>query len=82
MLAEQLDAVGALVSEEDHLITLLTRLIESYEFLITALDSVADSLSWDFVTYRLLQEDLKRKEQGFEGETDGQSQAFINQNIG
>ncbi|GMF61459.1 unnamed protein product [Phytophthora fragariaefolia] len=38
-LAEQLDAVGAPVSEDDLVITLLGSLSESYQFLITALDS-------------------------------------------
>lgn len=60
-LAEQLDAVGAPASE-------------AYAFLITALESKAKSLSWDFVTSRLLHEDLKRKEQvgGFIGVAHGQ----------
>ena len=34
-LAEQLDAVGAPVSEDDRVITLLASLSESYAFLIT-----------------------------------------------
>ncbi|KAG3230054.1 hypothetical protein PI124_g24847 [Phytophthora idaei] len=63
-LAEQLDAVGAPVSEDDLVITLLGNLSESYQFLITALESRADSLSWELVTSRLLHEDMKRKEQG------------------
>ncbi|KAG6590559.1 gag-pol polyprotein [Phytophthora cinnamomi] len=62
-LAEQLDAVGAPVSEDDLVITLLGSLSESYQFLITALESRADSLSWELVTARLLHEDMKRKEQ-------------------
>ncbi|KAG6615840.1 Copia proteinlike [Phytophthora cinnamomi] len=44
-LAEQLDAVGAPVSEDDLVITLLGSLSESYQFLITVLESRADSLS-------------------------------------
>ncbi|CEG45552.1 copia proteinlike [Plasmopara halstedii] len=59
-LAEQLDAVGAPVSEEDLVITLLGSLGESYSFLITALESRVDSLSWELVTSRLLHEDMKR----------------------
>ncbi|OWZ10262.1 Copia protein [Phytophthora megakarya] len=46
MLAEQLDAVGAPVSEDDLVITLLASLSETYQFLITALGSRADSLTW------------------------------------
>ena len=44
-LAEQLDAVGTPVSEDDLVITLLGRLSESFAFLITALESRSDSLS-------------------------------------
>uniref|UniRef100_A0AAV1V3B1 Polyprotein n=1 Tax=Peronospora matthiolae TaxID=2874970 RepID=A0AAV1V3B1_9STRA len=78
-LAEQLDAVGAPVSEDDLIITLLASLSESYQFLITALESRADSLSWELVTSRLLHEDMKRKEQGggIEGAAHGQAQAFM-----
>ncbi|OWZ08979.1 Copia protein [Phytophthora megakarya] len=60
-LAEQLDAVGAPVSEDDVVITLLASLSEAYQFLITALESRADSLTWVLVTARLLHEDMKRK---------------------
>ncbi|KAG2885998.1 hypothetical protein PC119_g23519 [Phytophthora cactorum] len=76
-LAEQLDAVGAPVSEDDLVITLLGSLSESYQFLITALESRADSLTWELVTSRLLHEDMKRKEQG--GGVDGAAhgQAFM-----
>ena len=78
-LAEQLDAVGAPVSEDDLVITLLASLSESYQFLITALESRADSLTWELVTSRLLHEDLKRKEQGggIEGSAHSQAQAFM-----
>ena len=81
-LAEQLDAVGAPVSEDDLVITLLASLSESYGFLITALESRADSLSWEFVTSRLLHEDLKRKEQGVEESANGQGQVFVTHDTG
>lgn len=76
-LAEQLDAVGAPVSEDDLVITLLASLSESYQFLITALESRADSLTWELVTSRLLHEDLKRKEQGGGTEGTAHGQAFM-----
>uniref|UniRef100_A0AAV1U7L6 CCHC-type domain-containing protein n=1 Tax=Peronospora matthiolae TaxID=2874970 RepID=A0AAV1U7L6_9STRA len=81
-LAEQLDAVGAPVSEDDLVITLLGSLSESYQFLITALESRADSLSWEFVTSRLMHVDTKRKEQGggVDGSAHGQDQAFMTSN--
>ncbi|KAF1316242.1 Integrase catalytic core protein, partial [Globisporangium splendens] len=72
-LAEQLDAVGAPVSEEDLVITLLGSLSESYQFLITALESRSDTLTWELVTSRLLHEDMKRKEQGGDGVAAGQA---------
>ena len=72
-LAEQLDAVGAPVSEDDLVITLLGSLSESYQFLITALESRADTLTWELVTSRLLHEDMKRKEQGGDGAALGQA---------
>ncbi|KAF1332517.1 reverse transcriptase, partial [Globisporangium splendens] len=72
-LAEQLDAVGAPVSEDDLVITLLGSLSESYQFLITALESRSGTLTWELVTSRLLHEDMKRKEQGGDGVAAGQA---------
>ena len=72
-LAEQLDAVGAPVSEDDLVITLLGSLSDSFQFLITALESRADTLTWELVTSRLLHEDMKRKEQGGDGAASGQA---------
>ena len=69
LLADQLDVVGAQFSGDDLVIMLLVSLSDSYLFLITALESRADSLSWELLTSRLLQEDIKRKEQGREGVT-------------
>ena len=45
ILAEQLDAVGAPVSEDDLVISLLGSLSKSYQFLVTALGSRADTLA-------------------------------------
>ena len=61
-LAEQHDAVSASVSGEDLLSTVLGSLSESYQFLITALESRADSLSWELVMSRMMHEYMKRKE--------------------
>jgi hypothetical protein len=77
-LAEQLDAVGAPVSEDDLVITLLGSLNESYQFLITALESRADTLTWELVTARLMHEDMKRKEQ--HGGVAASEQAFMTSN--
>ena len=72
-LAEQLEAVGAPVSEDDLVITLLGSLNDSYQFLITALESRSDTLTWELVSSRLLHEEMKRKEQGADGATHGQA---------
>uniref|UniRef100_A0AAV1UYL3 Uncharacterized protein n=1 Tax=Peronospora matthiolae TaxID=2874970 RepID=A0AAV1UYL3_9STRA len=79
-LAEQLDAVGAPISEDDFVITLLGSLSDSYQFLITALESRADTLTWELVTSRLLHEDMKRKEQGGGVDGSAQGQAFMTSN--
>ena len=63
-MAEQLEAIGAKVSEEDQVMTLLCSPPESYGNLIIALESRADSLSMEFVTARLMHEQEKRKEAG------------------
>ena len=65
-LAEQLDSVGETFSEDDLVITLLASLSESYGFIITALESSAYLLSWDFVMSKMLHKDFKRKKQGVE----------------
>ena len=74
-LAEQLEAVGAPVCEDDLVITLLGSLSDSYQFLITALESRSDTLNWELVTSRLLHEEMKRKEHGggVDGATKGQA---------
>jgi gag-polypeptide of LTR copia-type len=61
ILAEQLDAIGAPVTDEDIAMTLLSSLPESYENLIVALESKTE-ISAEFVRSRLLQEEARRKE--------------------
>ncbi|CEG42032.1 uncharacterized protein PHALS_12339 [Plasmopara halstedii] len=77
-LAEQLDAVGAPVTYDDLVITLLASLSERYTSLITALEPRSESLTWEIVTSRLLHEDMKRKklESDIDGARNGQEQAF------
>ena len=70
-LAEQSDAVGAPVSDDDSVITLLGSRSESFQFLIATLESRVDSMSWEQMTPWLMNEDMKRKEQG--GGVDGQA---------
>ena len=61
---EQHRVVGALVSKDDLMITLLGSLSESYQFLTTVPRSHTDSLLWQLVTSRVMPEYMKRKEQG------------------
>ena len=64
-LAEQLAAIGAQISEEDLVMTLLMSLPPSYEHFITALESVSESeLTYDYVVAKLLNYDLRKKENG------------------
>ena len=53
-LADQLDAIGASVTDEDMAMTLLCSLPESYDYLIVALESRVDDFTFDFVSTRLL----------------------------
>lgn len=71
--------MGAPVSEDDLVITLLGSLSKSFAFLITALESRSDLMSWELVTSRLLHEDMKRKEQGggVDEAAHGKGQAFM-----
>jgi hypothetical protein len=62
-IADQLDAIGAGVSDEDMAMTLLCSLPDSYDYLIVALEARNSSdLTFDFVSTRLLSEE-KRKEE-------------------
>eukprot|EP00794_Sanderia_malayensis_P009440 gene9440-10426_t len=61
-LAEQFESVGAPISEDDQVATLLCSLAESYSNLIVALESRVEDLNVEFVTARLLHEERKRSE--------------------
>ena len=60
-LAGQLESVGAAVTEDDQVATLLCSLPDSYCNLIIALESRAEDLTMDFLVARLLHEEQKRK---------------------
>lgn len=62
-LADQLDAIGAGVSDEDVAMTLLCSLPESYDYLIVALESRSPTeLTSDFVSARLISEEKRKSE--------------------
>uniref|UniRef100_A0AAV1TD19 DUF4219 domain-containing protein n=1 Tax=Peronospora matthiolae TaxID=2874970 RepID=A0AAV1TD19_9STRA len=60
-LAEQVDAVGAPVSDEYLVITLLSSLNDSFQLLITALEYGSDEITRKLVTSFLLDEDLTQR---------------------
>ena len=56
-LSEHLDAVGDAVEEKDLVIILISSLPEAYNYLITALETIAEEkLTWDYVRDRVIHE--------------------------
>ncbi|TPX52461.1 hypothetical protein PhCBS80983_g06478 [Powellomyces hirtus] len=62
MTAQQLEAIGAKVDNENIITTLLYSLLESFESLIVSLESRADDLTLEFLTARLLHEETRCSE--------------------
>ena len=61
-LSEHLEAVGDAVAEKDLVIILISSLPEDYNYLITALETIAEEkLTWDYVRDRLIHEAEKIK---------------------
>lgn len=59
-LAEHLEAIDDKVAEKDLVIILISSLPEEYNYLITALETIADDqLTWDYVRDRLIHESEK-----------------------
>jgi hypothetical protein len=77
-LAEQLDAIGAAVTENDIAMTLLSSLPENYGNLIVALEArPSEELTIEFVASRLLAEE-KRRQESFDGKIKSSTEsAFI-----
>lgn len=61
-LTGKLSAIGAAISEEDQVVTLLGSLPDSYDTLVTALEARVDDLTLEFVHQSLINEEQKRKE--------------------
>jgi len=74
-LAGQLESVGAAVTEDDEVATLLCSLPDSYSDLIIALESRAEDLTMEFLVARLLHEEQKRK--GDTGVSDTKEKAMV-----
>ena len=74
-LADQLDAIGAPVADDDIAMTLLCSLPEQYDPLIVALEArPSNELTSEFVTARLLAEE-KRRQESFNGKVNTNSEA-------
>ena len=59
-LTDQLAAIGAVIEEEDQIVTLLGSLPPSYATIVTALETKIDNLSLKFVQQALINEEQKR----------------------
>ena len=60
-LTDKLASVGAPISEEDQVVTLLGSLPQKYATLVTALEARVDDLTLEFVQQSLIHEDQKQK---------------------
>lgn len=59
-LTDQLSAIGAVIEEEDQIVTLLGSLPPSYATIVTALETKIDNLTLQFVQQALINEEQKR----------------------
>ena len=59
-LTDQLAAIGAVIEEEDQIVTLLGSLPPSYATIVTALETKIDNLTLTFVQQALVNEEQKR----------------------
>ena len=69
-LSEHLQAVGDPIAEKDLIIILISSLPDSYNYLITALETIAEErLTWEYVHERLVHEHQKMYSGSAEGKT-------------
>ena len=60
-LTDKLSSIGAPISEEDQVITLLGSLPPSFSTVVTVLEACADDLTMDFVQQQLIHHERKLK---------------------
>ena len=61
-LSEHLKAINDRIAKKDLVVLLISSLSEEYNFLITALQTIAEHhLTWDYVRDRLIKETEKKK---------------------
>ena len=73
-ITDKLAAIGAPISEEDQVVTLLGSLPKSYATLVTALEARVENISLDYVQQALIHEEVK---QGGEQPISGAEAALI-----
>lgn len=61
-ITDKLAAIGAPISEEDQVVTLLGSLPSRYSTLVTTLESRIDSVKLSYVQQALIHEELKQQE--------------------
>jgi hypothetical protein len=66
---EDLESIGAPLSQEDAIATLLNSLPSSFDNLVISLESKGEDLNLDYVQARLLQEELRRDKRSEEDES-------------
>ena len=65
---DKLSSIGALISEEDQVVTLLRSLPPSFSTVVTALEARVDDLAMDFVQKQLIHHEQKLKAQELKSE--------------
>ena len=61
-LTDKLASIGAAISEEDQVVTLLGSLPPTYSTIVTALEARVDDVSLDFIQQALAREEQKQKD--------------------
>ena len=78
-LTDQLGAIGAVIEEEDQIVTLLGSLPSSYAAIVTALETKMDNLTLQFVQQALINEEQKRVQADDNGAVSGGASAMSTQ---
>lgn len=76
-LTDKLAAVGAPITEEDQVVTLLGSLPSNYAALVTALEARSDDLTLNYVQQALIHEEQKQKGQSVEQASSGKGDAAL-----
>ena len=78
-LTDKLGAIGAIIEEEDQIVTLLGSLPSSYATIVTALETKMDNLTLQFVQQALINEEQKKVQADDNGAASGGASAMSTQ---